>query len=165
MFLLQGKLYDYWKPLPVDTLTSSQEEQEIEVDNRVDEEGPVMVEDEEETSGTEANEALIISEENKDGDNMMDDKIDTVDDTKSEEMEGDDMMDDTNETEDATELALGELSHETPEMEPQVHEESEAMEEQITAGNIEHNKAETENPNETREACQREQVAACDSVS
>ncbi|XP_010743029.3 SMC5-SMC6 complex localization factor protein 2 isoform X1 [Larimichthys crocea] len=162
---LHGKLYDYWKPLPVDTLTSSQEEQEIEVDNRVDEEGPVMVEDEEETSGTEANEALIISEENKDGDNMMDDKIDTVDNTKSEEMEGDDMMDDTNETEDTTELALGELSHETPEMEPQVHEESEAMEEQITAGNIEHNKAETENPNETREVCQREQVAACDSVS
>lgn len=62
-------------------------------------------------------------------------------------------------------MALGELNHETPEMEPQVHKESEAMEEQITAENIEHNIAETENPNETRETCQHEQIEACDSVS
>lgn len=95
MFLLQGKLYDYWQPLPVDTLTSSQEEQEIEIDNFVHDEGPVMPEDEEETSGTEDNEAVTISEESKEGDNMMDGKNETVVDTKSEEMEGD-MMDDSN---------------------------------------------------------------------
>ncbi|XP_034407421.1 SMC5-SMC6 complex localization factor protein 2 isoform X2 [Cyclopterus lumpus] len=94
---LHGKLYDYWQPLPVDTLTSSQEEQEI--DNSDDGEGPVMEEDEEEGTN-ETEEVLMIAED-------------------EEKEEGDDTMDDTNET-GPEEMRLNQ------EMEPKVHKQIEA---------------------------------------
>ncbi|XP_044069597.1 SMC5-SMC6 complex localization factor protein 2 isoform X3 [Siniperca chuatsi] len=100
---LHGKLYDYWQPLPVDTLTSSQEEHKTY--NNDDGEGPVMEEDEEEeTSGTEENEVVMNAEEEEkeEGDYTMTNTNKTGDDTKPEEMEGDDTMNDTNRTGDDT---------------------------------------------------------------
>ncbi|XP_042358247.1 SMC5-SMC6 complex localization factor protein 2 [Plectropomus leopardus] len=110
---LHGKLYDYWQPLPVDTLTSSQEE----LDNSDDGEGPVMEDDEvKETNETEQftmpSEDEEKEEEHTDadetGDNMKsgktegDNTMDTnksEDSRKSEDMEGDNTMD-TNKSED-----------------------------------------------------------------
>lgn len=132
-------MYDYWKPLPVDTLTSSQGEQEI--DNLDDEEGPVMEEnEEEETSDTEENEVAMISEdeEKEEGNSTLTDRKETGDETKPEELEGDNTMDDPNETEEVTELVHSELNKEMPEMETQLHrsaEEAKVMDEQIETGN------------------------------
>ncbi|KAM7385590.1 hypothetical protein PAMP_001667 [Pampus punctatissimus] len=105
---LNGKLYDYWEP-PVDTLTSSQEEQET--DNSDDEEGkvieenPAMEDDEEkETSGVEENEVAMVSEEEKKGGDTIDDTNKTEDnmtqDERLEEMEGCKIINNTNKTED-----------------------------------------------------------------
>ncbi|XP_051271155.1 uncharacterized protein slf2 isoform X2 [Dicentrarchus labrax] len=190
---LHGKLYDYWQPLPVDTLTSSQEEQEI--DGSDDREESVMEDDDgEETSGTEENEVVMTAEdeEKEEGDDTVDDTNKAGGDKKPEEFEGDCAMDGTNETEEATESVLGELNQEMPEMEPQVHKESkvtdeqmeskvtdeqmeskvtdEQMESKVTdvqmeAGNKEPTEVETENQDETREASHHNQVAECDLVS
>ncbi|XP_031161204.1 uncharacterized protein slf2 isoform X2 [Sander lucioperca] len=94
---LHGKLYDYWQPLPVDTLTSSQEEQEM--DNSDDGEGPVMEEDEEEETN-ETEEVIMTTEDEKkkEGDDTIDDTNKTGNDMKPEEMEGDSSVDDTNKT-------------------------------------------------------------------
>ncbi|XP_078128647.1 SMC5-SMC6 complex localization factor protein 2 isoform X2 [Sander vitreus] len=94
---LHGKLYDYWQPLPVDTLTSSQEEQEM--DNSDGGEGPVMEEDEEEETN-ETEEVIMTTEDEKkkEGDDTINDTNKTGDDMKPEEMEGDGSMDDTNKT-------------------------------------------------------------------
>ncbi|XP_034753306.1 SMC5-SMC6 complex localization factor protein 2 isoform X2 [Etheostoma cragini] len=110
---LNGKLYDYWQPLPGDTLTSSQELQEM--DNSDEGEGPVMEEDEEEETNETEEAMTIISEDEKkkegddtnktgdymepeeiEGDNTMDDPKKTGDNIKPEEKEGDNAMDDTN---------------------------------------------------------------------
>lgn len=101
---LNGKLYDYWQPRPpVDTQTSSQEEQEIDSS---DGEGPVSEDDdddyeeeEEETSETEENEVVMLAEDEEKGDrdNTMNDRRETGDDTKPEEMDGDNTMDDSKE--------------------------------------------------------------------
>ncbi|XP_035519703.1 uncharacterized protein slf2 [Morone saxatilis] len=161
---LHGKLYDYWQPLPVDTLTSSQEEQEI--DGSDDGEEPVMEDDDaEETSGTEENEFVMTAEdeEKEEGDDPVDDTNKAGDDKKPEEMKGDCAMDGTNETEEATKSVLGELNQEMPEMEPQVTDEqkeskvtdeqmeSKVTDEQMEAGNKERTEVETENQVETRE--------------
>ncbi|XP_070772606.1 SMC5-SMC6 complex localization factor protein 2 [Enoplosus armatus] len=174
---LHGKLYDYWQPSTVVTLTKSQDEQEM--DNNDAGEGPVMEEDgEDETCGTEGNEVEMNAEdeEKEEGDDKMDDKNKTGDDMKPEEMEGDDtmdyinktgddpkpeemegdnMMEDTNKAEEVSEPVRGELNQEMPEMEPPVHKESDLMDEQIEAGNRECTEVET----------LHNQVAACYLVS
>ncbi|CAJ1067657.1 hypothetical protein EPR50_G00178570 [Xyrichtys novacula] len=71
---LNGKLYDYWQPLSVDTLKSSQEDQEAKNDEREEAE-------EKEASGAEENEEEMMAEED-------------------EKDEGDDVMDEPNKTED-----------------------------------------------------------------
>ncbi|XP_032396593.1 SMC5-SMC6 complex localization factor protein 2 isoform X2 [Etheostoma spectabile] len=112
---LNGKLYDYWQPLPVDTLTSSQEQQEM--DNSDDGDVPVMDEDEEEETNETEEAMTIITEdekkkegddtnktgdfmkpEEKEGDNAMDDTNKMGEDMKPEEKEGDSSMDDPNKT-------------------------------------------------------------------
>ncbi|XP_037638621.1 SMC5-SMC6 complex localization factor protein 2 isoform X2 [Sebastes umbrosus] len=135
---LHGKLYDYWQPSAMDTLTSSQEEQEM--DNSEDGEGPVTEEDEE----SETDEDVLMmaeDEEKEEGDNTMEDTNKTGDDSKPEQMEGDSAMDDPQETEESPETVDGELNQK---MAPQIHE-------QIEAENIEHTEVETENLVETRE--------------
>ncbi|XP_054455937.1 SMC5-SMC6 complex localization factor protein 2 isoform X2 [Anoplopoma fimbria] len=182
---LHGKLYDYWQP--VDTLTSSQEEQEM--DNSDDGEGPVMEEDEDE--GTfETEEDLTIAEEEEvreEGDDTMDytnekgddvkteEKVedDTTDETnktgdnvKPEDMEADNAMDDTNETGDNMKPEEMEADHAMDDthrelnlqMEPKAHE-------QIEAGNMKLTEVETENLVDTRETSNQNQVAAGDLVS
>ncbi|XP_041804096.1 SMC5-SMC6 complex localization factor protein 2 isoform X2 [Chelmon rostratus] len=133
---LHGKLYDYWQP--ADVTISSQEEQEM--DNSEVGEGSVMEDDdeEEETSGTEQNDVVMATEEEE----GKDDLDNTWDNTKPEETEGDDAKDDANETEEATELAHEELNQEMPEMEPQIHMESQVMDE---TENVESAEVETEN--------------------
>ncbi|XP_073338238.1 SMC5-SMC6 complex localization factor protein 2 isoform X2 [Pagrus major] len=165
---LHGKLYDYWQPLPVDTLTSSQEEQEM--DSCDDGEGPVMEEEddeEEESSGTEENDVIMNAddEEKEEGDGTMDDKKETGDEPKHEDVEGDNMMDDSNATEKATDSVHEEVDEEMQEMAPQVHTESEVMDGQIETGNMEHTEVETENLVERRETSKHDQEAACDLVS
>ncbi|XP_039639929.1 SMC5-SMC6 complex localization factor protein 2 isoform X2 [Perca fluviatilis] len=94
---LYGKLYDYWQPLPVDTLTSSQEEQEM--DNSNDGEGPVMEEyEEEETNETEDVIMTTEDKKKKEGDDTIDDTNKNGDNMKPEGMEGDGSIDDTNKT-------------------------------------------------------------------
>ncbi|XP_068424507.1 SMC5-SMC6 complex localization factor protein 2 isoform X2 [Clinocottus analis] len=85
---LHGKLYDYWQPLPVDTLTSSPKEQEM--DNS-DGEGSVVEDEEEEIN--ESEELLMIDEEKDQGDDTMDDTNETGEDLKPEEMELNQEMD------------------------------------------------------------------------
>ncbi|KAM9345216.1 SMC5-SMC6 complex localization factor protein 2 isoform 2-T2 [Symphorus nematophorus] len=157
---LHGKLYDYWQPLPVDTLTSSQEEQGME--NSDDGEEPAMEEEDEEgASETEENDVMINENEEKgEGDDSMDEKKETGDDTKPEEMEADGTMDDRNEVEKLPELAHGELNPEIPEKEPQVHKESEVMDEQEKRAEVE-----TENLVETGEISSPDLIAGCDLVS
>ncbi|GLD65051.1 SMC5-SMC6 complex localization factor protein 2-like isoform X3, partial [Lates japonicus] len=124
---LHGKLYDYWQPLHVDTLISSQEEQDMdnsdEGEGTVMEENPVMEEDEleEETNEAEENEGLMIAEDNE--------EEKEEDDMKLDEKLGETGVDDP----EAAEPVPGELSQEMPEMEPEVHEESQVMDEQIDA--------------------------------
>lgn len=119
---LHGKLYDYWQPLPVDTLTNSQEEREIDISD--DGEGPVIEEGEgEETSETEEVIMLAEDEEKEEGDDTMDDRNKTGDNMQPEEIKGDDAMHDTKETEEATETVHGELNQQMPEVAPQVHKQ------------------------------------------
>ena len=129
-------------------MTRSQEEQEM--DSCEDGEGPVMEEgddddddddddDEEETSGTEENNVLMIADDEKEeGEDAVDDKKETGDEPKPEDVEGDNRMECSNETEKATDSVHGEVDEEMQEMEPQVHTESEVMDGQIEAGNMEH---------------------------
>lgn len=82
MFLfLQGKLYDYWKPVDLTT----QEEQET--DSSDDEEGPVM-EDDERSSNTEEKDIDMISEdeEKEEGNRPVNDRQE-MDDTMPEELQ------------------------------------------------------------------------------
>ncbi|XP_070697533.1 SMC5-SMC6 complex localization factor protein 2 isoform X2 [Pempheris klunzingeri] len=169
---LYDKLYDYWQPLPVDTLTSSQEVQEV--DNSDDGEVPAVEdEEEEETNRSEGNEVITTAEEeeeeeekeeggdtNKTGDSLKperkeggdatDDTNNTGDSLKPERKEGGDATDSTNEMEEAPEPepepVCGELNQEMPGMEPQVRSESEVMDENLV---------------ETRETSHHNQVAAC----
>lgn len=143
-------------------MTRSQEEQEV--DSCEDEECPVAEEgdvDEEETSGTEENNVVIIADDEKEErEDAMDDKKETTDEPKPEDVEGDNMMGHSNETEKETDLVRGEVDEEMQEMEPQVHTESEVMDGQIEAGNIEHTEVETKNL-ERRETSKRDLEAAC----
>ncbi|XP_018533665.1 SMC5-SMC6 complex localization factor protein 2 isoform X2 [Lates calcarifer] len=156
---LHGKLYDYWQPLHVDTLISSQEEQDMdnsdEGEGTVMEENPVMEEDEleEETNEAEENEGLMIAEDNK--------EEKEEDDMKLDEKLGETGVDDP----EAAEPVPEKLSQEMPEMEPEVHEESQVMDEQIDAGNTECTEVETENLADTIQTSHNIQGAACDLVS
>ncbi|XP_029306322.1 LOW QUALITY PROTEIN: SMC5-SMC6 complex localization factor protein 2 [Cottoperca gobio] len=131
---LHGKLYDYWQPLPVDTLTSSQDELEMDISD--DGERPVMEEEDDEEKTNETKGVITVSEK-EDGEDTVDYTNKTGDDMMPEEMEGDCAMDDTKETEEATMTVNGEFNGEMSEMEPPVHE-------QIEAGNIERAEVETE---------------------
>ncbi|XP_040906375.1 SMC5-SMC6 complex localization factor protein 2 isoform X3 [Toxotes jaculatrix] len=128
---LHGKLYDYWQPPPVDALISCQEEQDV--DNSDDGENTAMEEGEQEevTNDVEANEAIVIAEEEEEEAEEQDMKLDE----KLRETESDDRLDDKNETKEAVEPVPGELNQETPTMEPAVLEESQVVDEQIDAGN------------------------------
>ncbi|XP_062285827.1 SMC5-SMC6 complex localization factor protein 2 isoform X1 [Scomber scombrus] len=137
---LHGKLYDYWEPLPVDILTSSQEEQEM--DNS-DGEGNVTEDDDEEeqSSGVEGNEVAMAAEKEtkeEEENNTVDYTNNTEDDRtqgeKPEEMEGDNAINNTSVTDKETEPVPEELNQEMPEM------ESQATDEQIVAENVEHTK-------------------------
>ncbi|XP_056291793.1 SMC5-SMC6 complex localization factor protein 2 isoform X2 [Pseudoliparis swirei] len=146
---LHGKLYDYWQPLPVDELTSSQDEQEI--DNSDDGEGPVMEEDEEEgTNETEDILSIAEDENEEDRDDTMDDSNETRDNSNPEEKLGDNTMDDSNETVDDLKLEERELNQE---MDPKVRK-------QLEAGKMERTEGETEHLFETRETSHRNQVAS-----
>lgn len=154
----------------MDTLTSRQEEQEI--DNSDDEEGtvieenPAMEDDEdEETNTVEENEVVMVSEEEEEKeerDNTIADSNKTGDDVtqdeRLEEMEGDDTINDTSETDKAIEPVPEALNQEMPEM------ESQAMDEQIDADNIERTEGETENLVEKKNVSPAK-VAASDLVS
>ncbi|XP_067376154.1 SMC5-SMC6 complex localization factor protein 2 isoform X4 [Channa argus] len=147
---LNGKLYDYWQPLPTDTLISSQEEQ---MENSDDAEGtlmegdPELEEDEREiTSGSEENE-VVIDGEQKEEEKLeeqrgiqLNDKLETG---------GGSPVNDLNETEDGLDQVPGELNQDTVELEPQTHTESKAREELIETGNAEHIEKETENTGHT----------------
>ncbi|XP_059215941.1 SMC5-SMC6 complex localization factor protein 2 isoform X2 [Centropristis striata] len=138
---LHGKLYDYWQPMAIDTLTSSQEEQGM--DDSDDGEEPVT-EDEDETSENE--EVIMTAEdEEEEGNDTMDGTDKTENDMKPEEMEG---------NEEVTETVHGEMNQAMP----QVHE-------QMEAENIERTEAHTENLVETEETSNNNQVAVCDLVS
>ncbi|XP_034537451.1 SMC5-SMC6 complex localization factor protein 2 isoform X2 [Notolabrus celidotus] len=113
---LNGKLYDYWQPLSMDTLTSSQEELELKSNDERNEA------EEEEASGTEDNEVEMMAE---DDDNE----------------ETDDTMDEPNKAGKDKEHLLHDK--EMPEPETQVHTESKATEENIEAVNKECNETET----------------------
>ncbi|XP_037321933.2 SMC5-SMC6 complex localization factor protein 2 isoform X2 [Pungitius pungitius] len=91
---LHGKLYDYWQPLPVDTLTSSQEE--YEMDNSDDGEGPVFQEEEERPN--DAEQILIIDEDEDEEDDTTDDTNETENYMTAEETLGDDTKEETHET-------------------------------------------------------------------
>lgn len=152
----------------MDTLTRSQEEQEV--DSCEDEEGPVTAEgygdEEEETSGTEENNVVMIAEDEKEEEeDAMDDKKETTDEPKPEDMEGDYMMERSNETEKETDSVHGEVDEEMQEMEPEVHTESEVTDGQIEAGNMEHTEVETKNLVERRETSKHDLEAACYLVS
>lgn len=110
------------------------------MDNRDDGDGTVMEEnEEEETSSTEENEVAMISEdeEKEEGNSTMNDRKETGDEIKPEELKGDNTMDDPNETEEVTELVHSELNKEMPETETQLHrsaKEAKVMDEQMEAG-------------------------------
>lgn len=154
----------------VDTSTSSQEEQEMDTSD--DEERPLKEEseegEEEENSRTEENDDALITEEKEEGDNTMDERIETGVETKpedTEDMEGDNTMDDTNETEEAAGSVSEEINSVMPEMEPPVHMESEVINEQVEAGDIDCTPVETENLVESKQTTEDDQVAVCDTVS
>nr|XP_040035078.1 uncharacterized protein slf2 isoform X3 [Gasterosteus aculeatus aculeatus] len=89
---LHGQLYDYWQPLPVDTLMSSQEEHEMDSD---DGEGPGSEDDEEERSND--GKQILITDEDEEEDDTMDDTNETENYKTAEEMLGDDTKEETNE--------------------------------------------------------------------
>ncbi|KAK2824302.1 hypothetical protein Q5P01_021477 [Channa striata] len=143
---LHGKLYDYWQPLPADTLICSQDEQVVNSDDAegtVMEEGSEPEEDEqEETSGSEENEVEIKEDQKEEegleeqGDKKSNDKLGTG---------GGSPVVDPNEREDGMDHALGELNQQTVELEPQGHTESKGREEKMDASNAEHTEMETDN--------------------
>lgn len=141
-------MYDYWQPLPVDELTSSQDEQEI--DNSDDGEGPVMEDEEEGTNETEDILSIAEDENEEDRDDTMDDSNETRDNSNPEEKLGDNTMDDSNETGDDLKLEERELNQE---MDPKVRK-------QLEAGKMERTEGETEHLFETRETSHRNQVAS-----
>ncbi|XP_030604604.1 SMC5-SMC6 complex localization factor protein 2 isoform X2 [Archocentrus centrarchus] len=168
---LDDKLYDYWQP--VDTLGTTQEEEEDEDDppekgTVVEEEEEDEVEEEaeqEETTVTEENEAVMVADEEKEDARVEpeeDMKLDETKDTKVAEAEEDmnldeklgemeegDIPNDTSKTEEGKEPVPGDL-REAPDMEPQVLKESEAMDVQMDAHNMERVDEDTET--EAREA-------------
>ncbi|XP_068183167.1 SMC5-SMC6 complex localization factor protein 2 isoform X3 [Antennarius striatus] len=98
---LHDKLYDYWQPLPVDKLTSSQEQRDM--DDRDDGQQPMMQDiNGEESSGTVENEVVMISVKEE-----KDDRDDISDNTMPEEMEDNRSMDDTTEAQHSAEFIHG----------------------------------------------------------
>ncbi|XP_035462444.2 SMC5-SMC6 complex localization factor protein 2 isoform X1 [Scophthalmus maximus] len=110
---LNGKLYDYWQPPPVDTLVSSQEERGM--DSSDDGEAVVLVEKEQEEDTNEAgeNEVVLFVEEEEE-------------EKKKEGRKGHDPEHDKSQTEDAIEPFSGEPNEKMQEMQPVVHECTEA---------------------------------------
>lgn len=82
--LPQGKLYDYWKPLPGD-IHQSQEEQEV--DSSDDGEGPVSEEGNEDSSSSEEKD-VYSEDENYEEKDAMSDSQEAEDDTKSDKADG-----------------------------------------------------------------------------
>lgn len=145
---LHGKLYDYWQPLSLYALTSSQGEQEM--DNSNDGQKPVVEEDE-----TEDVLMTTEEEEKEEADDTIDNTSETGGDVKPEEMEGDNALADTKETEKETEAVHVESNRE---MDPQILG-------QIEAQIRERTEVETENLVQNREISHHNQVEACDLMS
>ncbi|XP_029691341.1 SMC5-SMC6 complex localization factor protein 2 isoform X1 [Takifugu rubripes] len=82
---LDGKLYDYWKPLPGD-IHNSQEEQEV--DGSDNGEGPVSVEGNEEESSSSEEKDVYSEDDNYEEKDAMSDSQETEDDTKSDKADG-----------------------------------------------------------------------------
>ncbi|XP_026165314.1 SMC5-SMC6 complex localization factor protein 2 isoform X2 [Mastacembelus armatus] len=151
---LHGKLYDYWQPLSVDTLFGGQEEQKG--DDSDDGESNVVEEDgqEEETNGAEEDEVEMTAEEEQKEEERLEAEEDMKQDENLGEPGGDISMHDTSEKEEVIDTGRVELNQEMPEMEPQVHKESD---------NSQCIEVDTENIPDIRQTS--DQVATCDLVS
>lgn len=84
-FHLQGKLYDYWKPLPGDIHHSPEEQEVGSSDGGA---GPVSEEGNEEESSSSEEKDVYSEEDNNEEKDAMSDSQETEDDTKSDKADG-----------------------------------------------------------------------------
>lgn len=84
-FHLQGKLYDYWKPLAGDIHHSPEEQ---EVGSSDDGEGPVSEEGNGEESSSSEEKDVTSEEDNYEEKDAMSDSQETEDDTESDRADG-----------------------------------------------------------------------------